>query len=71
MSAPQHVPREGFPVVDGEVRIGGQDHFYLETQASWVQIDAEGLVQITASTQHPTETQIISCAARLVALHRR
>lgn len=43
----------------GEVQIGGQDHFYLETQASWVQIDAEGLVQITASTQHPTETQII------------
>ncbi|WP_257389194.1 xanthine dehydrogenase molybdopterin binding subunit [Tahibacter caeni] len=43
----------------GEIAIGGQDHFYLETQASWAQLDADGLIQITASTQHPTETQII------------
>jgi len=43
----------------GEITIGGQDHFYLETQTSWVQLDADGLIQITASTQHPTETQII------------
>jgi len=43
----------------GEIAIGGQDHFYLETQTSWVQLDADGLIQITASTQHPTETQII------------
>lgn len=45
--------------VCGEVTIGGQDHFYLETQTSWVQLDADGLIQITSSTQHPTETQII------------
>ncbi|MCQ4166767.1 xanthine dehydrogenase molybdopterin binding subunit [Tahibacter harae] len=50
----------------GEVKIGGQDHFYLETQASWVQIDAEGLVQVTASTQHPSETQHI--VARVLGL---
>jgi xanthine dehydrogenase large subunit len=43
----------------GEVACGGQDHFYLETQASWASIDSEGIVQVTASTQHPTETQII------------
>jgi len=43
----------------GEVTCGGQDHFYLETQASWVEIDGEGTVQVTSSTQHPTETQII------------
>lgn len=43
----------------GEVRCGGQDHFYLETQASWVSIDGEGLVQIVSSTQHPSETQAI------------
>ncbi|MDZ4813019.1 MAG: xanthine dehydrogenase molybdopterin binding subunit [Pseudomonadota bacterium] len=46
-------------VLDGQVRVGGQDHFYLETQASWVAIDSEGIVQISSSTQHPTETQII------------
>jgi xanthine dehydrogenase large subunit len=52
--------------LSGEVQIGGQDHFYLETQASWVQVDAEGLVQVTASTQHPSETQHI--VARVLGL---
>jgi xanthine dehydrogenase large subunit len=45
--------------IEGEVRCGGQDHFYLETQASWVSLDADGTVQVVASTQHPTETQLI------------
>ncbi len=54
----------------GEVQIGGQDHFYLETQASWVQIDSEGVVQIVASTQHPTETQIIVARVLGLAAHR-
>jgi xanthine dehydrogenase large subunit len=44
-------------VVEGEVRCGGQDHFYLETQACWAHVDGEGLVQVAASTQHPSETQ--------------
>jgi xanthine dehydrogenase large subunit len=44
-------------VVRGEVRCGGQDHFYLETQACWAHVDGEGLVQVAASTQHPSETQ--------------
>ncbi len=52
--------------VDGEISIGGQDHFYLETHTSWVQIDSEGLVQIVASTQHPSETQHI--VARVLGL---
>ena len=30
----------------GELLIGGQDHFYLETQACWASIDSEGLVQL-------------------------
>jgi len=54
----------------GEIEIGGQDHFYLETQASWVQIDAQGLVQIVSSTQHPTETQIIVARVLGIAAHR-
>ena len=52
--------------LNGELEIGGQDHFYLETQASWAQIDSEGLVQVTSSTQHPTETQAI--VARVLGL---
>jgi xanthine dehydrogenase large subunit len=45
--------------LSGEVEIGGQDHFYLETQTSWVIPDGEGHYQVYASTQHPTETQIV------------
>ncbi len=56
--------------VRGEVEIGGQDHFYLETQASWVQIDAEGIVQVVSSTQHPTETQIIVARVLGIPAHR-
>ncbi|MFN2453448.1 MAG: xanthine dehydrogenase molybdopterin binding subunit [Pyrinomonadaceae bacterium] len=43
----------------GEVEMNGQDHFYLETQASWVIPDTEGSYQVFSSTQHPTETQIV------------
>ncbi|MFM7424510.1 MAG: xanthine dehydrogenase molybdopterin binding subunit [Elainella sp.] len=43
----------------GEVEMNGQDHFYLETHTSWVIPDGEGHYQVYASTQHPTETQII------------
>jgi xanthine dehydrogenase large subunit len=52
--------------VAGEVEIGGQDHFYLETQTSWVVPDGEGNIQVFASTQHPTETQAI--VARILGL---
>jgi xanthine dehydrogenase large subunit len=45
--------------LEGEVEMNGQDHFYLETQASWVIPDGEGNYQVYASTQHPSETQII------------
>ncbi|MBD1914112.1 MULTISPECIES: xanthine dehydrogenase molybdopterin binding subunit [unclassified Leptolyngbya] len=45
--------------LEGEVEMNGQDHFYLETQTSWVIPDGEGHYQVYASTQHPTETQVI------------
>ncbi len=53
--------------LQGEVRCGGQDHFYLETHASWVEIDGDGLVQVTSSTQHPSETQAM--VAHVLGLH--
>ena len=43
----------------GEVEIGGQEHFYLETHASFVYVDESGQVFVHSSTQHPTETQEI------------
>jgi xanthine dehydrogenase large subunit len=56
--------------LSGEVRCGGQDHFYLETQASRVEIDSEGVVQVWSSTQHPTETQIIVARVLGIPAHR-
>lgn len=46
-------------ILEGELEIKGQDHFYLETQTSWVIPDGEGNYQVFSSTQHPTETQIM------------
>jgi xanthine dehydrogenase molybdopterin binding subunit/xanthine dehydrogenase small subunit len=46
-------------VLEGELHIGGQDHFYLETQAAWAEPDGEGGVHVRSSTQHPSEVQTI------------
>jgi xanthine dehydrogenase large subunit len=56
--------------LEGEVMIGAQDHFYLETHASWVIPDGEGNYQVYSSTQHPTETQIIVARVLGVSAHR-
>lgn len=45
--------------LEGELEIKGQDHFYLETHASWAIPDPEGNFTIYSSTQHPTETQLM------------
>ncbi len=52
--------------LQGEVHIGGQEHFYLESQAAIAYIDEGGQVFVHASTQHPTETQIL--VARVLGL---
>ena len=43
--------------VSGEVRVGAQDHFYLETQAAVALPEENGCVTLLSSTQHPTEVQ--------------
>jgi xanthine dehydrogenase large subunit len=45
--------------VHGELHIGGQEHFYLETQSAIAWLDESGGVALHSSTQHPTETQAI------------
>ena len=55
-------------VLEGELHIGGQDHFYLETQAAWAEPDGEGGVHVSSSTQHPSEVQTI--VAELLGLQR-
>ena len=46
-------------ILTGEIEIPGQDHFYLETQVSWVIPNMEDNYQVYSSTQHPSETQAI------------
>ncbi len=43
----------------GEFEFGGQEHFYLETQAAWAELGDDGDVFIASSTQHPSEIQAI------------
>src|SRR5262245_33444955 len=45
--------------IDGELSIGGQEHFYLETQSAIAWLDESGAIAVQSSTQHPTETQEI------------
>ncbi len=54
----------------GDILLGGQDHFYLETQASWAHQDSEGLLQVVSSTQHPSETQHIVASVLGLASNR-
>jgi xanthine dehydrogenase molybdopterin binding subunit/xanthine dehydrogenase small subunit len=44
-------------VLEGEFSFGGQEHFYLEMQAAFAEPGEDGTVQVTSSTQHPTEVQ--------------
>jgi len=55
--------------IDGELAIGGQEHFYLETQAAIAWIDESGGLACHSSTQHPSETQEI--IARVLGLTRK
>src|SRR6266513_1792955 len=45
--------------LEGELSFGGQDHFYLETNAAWAEAGEDGTVFISSSTQHPAEVQHI------------
>lgn len=43
----------------GKIAIGGQEHFYLETQAAWAEAGDSGDIFVCSSTQHPTEIQTV------------
>jgi xanthine dehydrogenase large subunit len=44
-------------VIDGQLEIGGQEHFYLEGQAALALPQEGGDMVVMSSTQHPTEIQ--------------
>ncbi len=54
----------------GELHVGGQEHFYLETQAAFAERDASGELFVRSSTQHPTEVQHIVARVLGIASHR-
>ncbi len=62
---PRHMARgeiaEGFKqaerLLQGVLEIGGQEHFYLESQISIVVPGEGGTMTVHSSTQHPTEVQ--------------
>ena len=54
--------------IEGELHLGGQEHFYLETQCAIAWVDESGAIAVYSSTQHPTETQDI--VARVLGLHQ-
>lgn len=43
--------------LEGRFRVGGQEHFYLETQAAFAIPGEDNDVLVHASTQHPSEIQ--------------
>jgi xanthine dehydrogenase large subunit len=44
-------------ILSGSMRIGGQEHFYLEGQVAMAQPLEDGGMLVHSSTQHPTEIQ--------------
>jgi xanthine dehydrogenase large subunit len=51
-----------------ELFIGGQEHFYLETQCAIAWLDETGGIGVESSTQHPAETQEV--VARVLGVPR-
>ena len=45
-------------VIEGELHMGGQEHFYLETQATIAVPKEGGEMEVFASTQNPSKTQM-------------
>ncbi len=46
-------------IIEGELNIGGQEHFYLETHAALAVPNADGTLNVKSSTQNPSENQLI------------
>lgn len=48
--------------IDGTVRIGGQEHFYLETQCSIaIPLNEHNEIEVISSTQAPSDLQVCTC----------
>ncbi|WP_321322875.1 xanthine dehydrogenase molybdopterin binding subunit [Thiomicrorhabdus sp.] len=52
--------------IQGEIEIGGQDHFYLESNVALAIPGEDYDIKVYSSTQHPSEVQ--HCCARAIGL---
>ncbi|XP_043487382.1 xanthine dehydrogenase isoform X2 [Polistes fuscatus] len=50
-------------IIEGEIHTGGQEHFYLETNAVIVVPNEEDELEIFSATQHPSEIQKLTAHA--------
>ncbi|WP_349365698.1 MAG: xanthine dehydrogenase molybdopterin binding subunit [Nitratireductor rhodophyticola] len=55
--------------IKGQMRVGGQDHFYLEGQIAFAMPGEDGDVTVFSSTQHPSEVQHMVAHALGVSSH--
>ncbi len=46
-------------VIEGELEVGGQEHFYLESQIAIAVPGEQGQMTVHSSTQHPSEVQMM------------
>ncbi len=56
--------------LEGEFSLGGQEHFYLETQSAWAEPREDGAMFVSCSTQHPSEVQAVVARVLGVAANR-
>jgi xanthine dehydrogenase large subunit len=54
----------------GEIKMGGQEHFYMENQAAVAYPLENGQIEVHSSTQHPTETQHVVAKALGIEYHK-
>jgi xanthine dehydrogenase large subunit len=56
--------------LQGRLQIGGQEHFYLETQVSSVMPGEDGAMLVYCSTQNPTEVQKLVAEVLGIPMHK-
>ncbi|UZJ56031.1 hypothetical protein CBS101457_005351 [Exobasidium rhododendri] len=58
-------------VLEGETRLGGQEHFYLETNACLcIPSKEDQQIEVWSSTQNPTETQVFVASLLGIPMNR-
>jgi xanthine dehydrogenase small subunit len=56
--------------LEGEFEFGGQEHFYLETQAAHAERGEDGAITVVTSSQHPSEVQHIVAHVLHLPMHK-